>query len=86
MLNHAVHTQDSYGKVELRNQRNYQTGDKLLQNNNGKFIDVSEEAGIYGGINGYGLGVAVSDFNQDGYPEFMSVMIFMKMTTIPEQR
>ncbi len=33
------------------------------------FVDVSEEAGIYGGINGYGLGVAISDFNQDGYPD-----------------
>ncbi len=69
LLNHAVHTQDSYGSVNLRNERNYQTGDKLLQNNNGKFVDVSEEAGIYGGINAYGLGVAISDFNQDGYPD-----------------
>ncbi|MGW9684176.1 VCBS repeat-containing protein [Flagellimonas sp. 2504JD1-5] len=69
LLNHAVHTQDSYGKAELRNKRNYETGDKLLRNDNGKFTEVSEEAGIYGGINGYGLGVAVSDFNQDGYPD-----------------
>ncbi len=35
----------------------------------GIFVDVSEEAGIYGGINAYGLGVAISDFNQDGYPD-----------------
>ncbi len=69
LLNHAVHTQDSYGKAELRLKRNYETGDKLLRNDNGKFTEVSEEAGIYGGINGYGLGVAVSDFNQDGYPD-----------------
>ena len=69
LLNHAVHTTESYGKADLRNQRNYETGDKLLRNDNGKFIDVSEEAGIYGGINGYGLGLAVSDFNSDGYPD-----------------
>ncbi len=69
LLNHAVHTQDSYGKAELRLKRNYQTGDKLLRNDNRKFTEVSEEAGIYGGINGYGLGVAISDFNQDGYPD-----------------
>ena len=69
LLNHAVHTQESYGKAETRKKRNYQTGDKLLRNDNGKFIDVSEAAGIYGGVNGYGLGVAVSDFNQDGYPD-----------------
>lgn len=69
LLNHAVHTQSSYGKANLRNKRNYQTGDKLLQNNNGKFKDVSEQVGIYGGTNGYGLGIAISDFNKDGYPD-----------------
>ncbi|WP_281541413.1 CRTAC1 family protein [Maribacter aestuarii] len=69
LLNHAVHTQESFGKVDLRFERSYETGDKLLRNDNGSFADVSEEAGIYGGINGYGLGIAVSDFNQDGYPD-----------------
>ncbi|MDM9631412.1 VCBS repeat-containing protein [Robiginitalea aurantiaca] len=69
LLNHAVHSQDSYGKASLRYQRNYDTGDKLLRNDGDKFTDVSEEAGIYGGINGYGLGIAVSDFNMDGYPD-----------------
>lgn len=69
LLNHAVHTQESYGRAELRRIRNYQTGDKLLRNDQGRFADVSEEAGIFGGINGYGLGVSVADFNQDGYPD-----------------
>jgi hypothetical protein len=69
LLNHAVHTQESYGKADLRLKRNFQTGDKLLRNEDGKFVDVSEEAGIYGGINGYGLGLAISDFNLDGYPD-----------------
>ncbi len=69
LLNHAVHTQESYGKADLRYKRNYETGDKLLRNDNGKFTDVSEAAGIFGGINAYGLGVAVSDFNLDGYPD-----------------
>lgn len=69
LLNHAVHTQESFGKAELRNKRTYETGDKLLRNDGGSFKDVSEEAGIFGGVNGYGLSVAVSDFNQDGYPD-----------------
>lgn len=69
LLNHAVHTQNSFGRFDLRYERRYETGDKLLRNDNGKFKDVSEEAGIYGGINGYGLGLAISDFNQDGYPD-----------------
>ncbi len=69
LLNHAVHTQESFGKADLRKERNFQTGDKLLRNDGAKFTDISEQAGIYGGINGYGLGVAVADFNQDGYPD-----------------
>ncbi|KAB7528294.1 CRTAC1 family protein [Flagellimonas olearia] len=44
-------------------------GDMLLRNDNGKFVDVSEEAGIYGSLIGFGLGVLVSDFNGDLYPD-----------------
>jgi len=69
LLNHAVHTQESFGKADLRYKRDFQTGDKLLRNDGDSFVEVSEEAGIYGGISGYGLGVAISDFNQDGYPD-----------------
>lgn len=69
LLNHAVHTQDSYGKASLRNDRQYETGDKLLRNDNGFFTEVSDASGIYGGINGYGLGLAISDFNLDGFPD-----------------
>ncbi len=69
LLNHAIHTQDSYGNSQIRHKRIYETGDKLLRNDDGKFVNVSENAGIYGGVNGYGLGIAVSDFNQDGYPD-----------------
>ncbi len=69
LLNHAVHTQESFGKSDLRYKRDFQTGDRLLRNDGETFTDVSEEAGIFGGVNGYGLGVAVSDFNLDGYPD-----------------
>lgn len=69
LLNHAVHTQESFGHARLRNVRTYETGDKLLRNDAGKFVDVSEKANIYGGIIGYGLGVAVSDINSDGCPD-----------------
>ncbi|MEB8346650.1 VCBS repeat-containing protein [Flavobacteriaceae bacterium KMM 6898] len=69
LLNHAVHTQKTFGKSDLRFERDDQTGDRLLRNDGQSFVDVSEEAGIYGGINGYGLGVAISDFNQDGFPD-----------------
>jgi hypothetical protein len=44
-------------------------GDKLLRNDNGKFTDVSKEAGIYGSLIGFGLGVTVGDVNGDLYPD-----------------
>ncbi|WP_369765448.1 VCBS repeat-containing protein [Flavobacterium sp. WC2429] len=44
-------------------------GDKLLRNDNGKFTDVSKEAGVYGSLIGFGLGVAVGDLNGDLYPD-----------------
>lgn len=69
LLNHAVHTQNSFGKAELRNKRVFETGDKLLRNDGNTFTDVSDEAGIFGGVNSYGLGLAVSDFNNDGWPD-----------------
>ncbi len=69
LLNHAVHSELSYGNADIRNKRSYECGDKLFQNNDNKFTDVSEKAGIFGGANGYGLGIAVSDFNLDGCPD-----------------
>ena len=52
-------------------------GDKLYRNEtiskNGEarpvFKDVSEEAGIYGSIIGFGLGVTVGDVNRDGWQD-----------------
>ncbi len=69
LLNHAVHTVNSYGPAEIRNKRVYESGDKLLRNDSGKFIDVSAEANIFGGANSYGLGIATSDFNNDGFTD-----------------
>ncbi len=69
LLNEAVHTEASFGNADIRKKRSYESGDKLFRNDNGKFVDVSEKAGIFGGANGYGLGIAISDFNLDGYPD-----------------
>ena len=44
-------------------------GDKLMRNDNGKFTDVSQEAGIYGSLIGFGLGVTIGDVNKDLLPD-----------------
>ena len=61
------------GSFDLRRnerpKRDKDGGDKLLENQNGKFVDVSEEAGIFGSVIGFGLGVTVGDVNGDGWED-----------------
>ncbi len=42
-------------------------GNKLYRNEGDYFLDVSEEAGIFGSKIGFGLGVSVADLNRDGW-------------------
>jgi hypothetical protein len=44
-------------------------GDHLYRNDNGKFVEVSEQAGIHGSLISFGLGVTVGDVNNDGWPD-----------------
>ncbi len=69
LLNHntVVITEVEYNDV--RHTRHPQAGDKLYENRNGKFVDISEQAGIKGSPLGFGLGIAISDVNGDGWPD-----------------
>ncbi|WP_304517697.1 VCBS repeat-containing protein [Cecembia rubra] len=73
LLNHAVHTERSFGRAALRYIDNGQAGDKLYRNNLDKgeikFSAVSNEAGIFSSQVGYGLGIGIADLNKDGWPD-----------------
>ncbi|MBK7134261.1 MAG: VCBS repeat-containing protein [Bacteroidales bacterium] len=73
LLNHSVHTSRSYGPSSLRFDHDSLAGDRLYRNDNvnGKqfFNDVTTQARIYNSQIGYGLGVSISDINNDGFPD-----------------
>jgi len=70
ILNNSYQAIGSFNlRKNEREKRDKKGGDKLLRNDNGKFVDVSEQAGIYGSVIGFGLGVTVSDVNKDGWPD-----------------
>jgi hypothetical protein len=69
IVNNSFYPIGKLGYRNLRNLRDSLGGDKLMQNNNGRFTDVSEQAGIFGSLIGFGLGVTVGDINNDNWPD-----------------
>lgn len=47
----------------------HEAGPQLFENQNGKFVEVTEKAGISSSSLSYGLGLAISDINRDGWPD-----------------
>jgi len=66
-LNHSTHKNNTFGqRKSFKNTVNKLSGDRMYRNDNGKFTDVSNLAGINRSSIGYGLGIVVSDINMDG--------------------
>jgi len=68
LLNHSVHTSDTYTRA-WRRSVDVPHGDKLYRNDGGTFTDVTAAANVYSSALGYGLGLAISDINLDGWPD-----------------
>lgn len=66
LLNHSLHVERTVSQRPQREPRHPRAGDRLFRNDGNRFVDVSEKAGIFGGVEGYGLGVVASDLNVDG--------------------
>ena len=70
LLNNSYQAIGSFNLTKNeRPKRDILGGDKLFQNQGNYFVDVSEKAGIYGSIIGFGLGITVSDVNNDGWED-----------------
>ena len=44
-------------------------GDHLYRNDNGHFTEITQQAGIHGGLISFGLGISIGDVNNDGWPD-----------------
>lgn len=74
LLNHSVHSVRSYGSVILRNETDPLAGDRLFRNDlvpsgTAHFTEVTAAAGIFSSQVGYGLGIGISDLNNDGHSD-----------------
>ena len=73
ILNQSEHPNQNIKDTSIRRKFDPNAGDRLYRNDviNGerKFTDVSAKAGIYQSSVGYGLGIAVADFNNDGWED-----------------
>ncbi|EIM78604.1 hypothetical protein A3SI_00771 [Nitritalea halalkaliphila LW7] len=80
LLNNSYQAIGSFNKMQNeRVRRDPVGGDKLYRNDGGRFVDVSEEAGIFGSVIGFGLGITIGDVNRDGLPDiFISNDFFEK--------
>ena len=73
LVNHSVHSTDTYVDSSERKKKSNVSGDKLFRcdrrENKTFFIEVTEESGIYSSAIGYGLNVIVGDFNNDNWED-----------------
>lgn len=81
ILNNSIRSIGGYDLIE--DQREIADpegqGNKLLENIDGKFVDVTQSAGIYSSKIGFGLGITLSDYNNDGWTDlFISNDFFEK--------
>ncbi len=67
LLCHSVHDPSgSRPDTSQRQEIDARAGDRLFQNQDGQFVDVTQAAGILSSKIGFGLGVALGDLNGDG--------------------
>ncbi len=69
VLNNSFRPVSSLGLENIRHVRDSTGADKLYRNDGNVFVDVSEEAGIFGSVIGFGLGVTITDVNLDNWPD-----------------
>ena len=69
LLNHGIHKTTNFENTGNRKESNEMSSDKLFENKNGTFTDITEKANLTTDAIGFGLAVGVADFNNDGWDD-----------------
>ncbi|MCA0132514.1 VCBS repeat-containing protein [Winogradskyella alexanderae] len=69
LLNNSIKAVGNYDFIKDQRKRPTESGNKLLRNDNDFFVDVTEVSNIYSSAIGFGLGITVSDYNNDSWPD-----------------
>jgi hypothetical protein len=69
VMNHNIKNLRNFDAAFVKKMVDPDAGDRLYENVNGKFKDISRKAGIISNPLGYGLGINISDINNDGWPD-----------------
>jgi enediyne biosynthesis protein E4 len=71
LLNHSVQEYAGFSQItaRLKTQKNPLFASRLFKNEEGRFTDISERAGLVNNVLSFGLGIGISDFNKDGWPD-----------------
>lgn len=69
LLNHSTKKIDNMELARYRDEVDELAGNKLYENQNNRFVDVSKKAGIRQNPLTFGLGIAIADINKDGWQD-----------------
>jgi enediyne biosynthesis protein E4 len=69
VLNHNIKQFRNFNAAFVKKMVDADAGDRLYENKDGKFIDITQQAGIISNPLGYGLGVTIADINNDGWAD-----------------
>ncbi len=69
LVNQGPEKNANFNMTVSRDEYNEYCGDKLFRNDNGKFVNVTQQVGIYSPLINFGHGAAVGDLNGDGWDD-----------------
>ncbi|WJJ98202.1 VCBS repeat-containing protein [Algibacter luteus] len=69
LLSNSIRSVGNYDLITDQRNTATNSGNKFLRNDNDVFVDVTKEVNVYSSAIGFGLGITVSDYNNDDWPD-----------------